>query len=114
VPQRGLHVGIAQHPRDFLNPPLALDNLHIARRHATLLPLRNPDVVVGVGSDLRQVRNHQGLAVGAGKTRQCLAHPDTDLTTDALIHLVEDEGRHRVMRREHHFQREHQPRQLPA
>jgi len=114
VTQRRLHVGVAQHPPDFLHPRLALDHLDIARRHAPFFALRDPEVMVGVGGDLRQMRDDERLTLGSGDARECFSHPHAHLATDALIHFVEHEGRDGVVCREHHLQREHQPRQLAA
>jgi len=64
-------------------------------------------MVIGVGGDLRQVRDHQRLSLPPGHTRQRLPHLHAHLAADALIDLVEHEGRHGVVRGEHHLQRQH-------
>jgi len=114
VPQRRLHVGVAQHPPDFLHPRLALDHLDITRRHTTFFALGNPEVMVGVGGDLRQVRDDEGLTLRSRDAREGFSHPHAHFAADALIHFVEHERRDGVVSRQHHLQREHQARQLPT
>ena len=74
MPQRRLHVGITQHPRDLLGPGLTCRDPHVTRRHAALGPLGNDEVVVGVDGDLRQVGDHEHLSP-AGHLGQRPAHP---------------------------------------
>ena len=70
-------------------------------------------VYVGVGRDLRQVRDHDDL-VGAGQPRE----PSSDLhgrpATDPGVDLVEHHGRARRRSSEHDFQRQHHPGQFAA
>ena len=106
----GRHVGIAQHPRDLLHPPLTRDHRHITGRETVLFALGDHDVVICMHGDLRQVRDDERLAVPSGDARQRRADANADFSADPLIHLVEHEGRHRIVRREHDFQGEHQPR----
>jgi len=114
VTQGRLHIGIPQHPRHFLVARFPGRHAHVTRRDATLGALRDDEMVIGVGGDLRQVRDDQRLPIGSGHARQRFPHPHTHLAADALIDFVENERRHRVMRREHDLQREHEARQLAA
>jgi len=74
-------------------------------------------MMIGVGPDLRQMRDHEHLAPPGRPLchrRERLTHPATDLTPDALVHLVEDERRNGVVLRQNDFQRQHQARQFAS
>ena len=61
------------------------------------------------------MRDHQHLTARTPSDgRQRLSHAGAHLAADALIHFVEHERGHRVMRGQDDFQRQHQPGQLPA
>ena len=64
-------------------------------------------MLVAKGCQLRQVRHTEDL-VHAREIPQLLPHRHTDTTTDALVDLVEDQGRHLVGSSEHILQPEHQ------
>ena len=109
---RGRHVGIAQHPRDLLYPPLTLHNLHVTRRQAALLSLCNHQMLVGVHGNLGQVRDDERLTAFTRHIHQRLADAAAHLTADTLIDFVEHQGWDDVVRCQHHLQRQHEPREL--
>jgi len=108
VTARSRHVGVAEHSRDLLYPRLALCDLHIARRNATLLSLGHDQVLIGVHSDLWQVRDDERLPALARHIHQRFSDSAADLAADALIDFIEHECRHDVVRCEHHLQRQHE------
>jgi len=68
-------------------------------------------MVIGVGRDLRQVRDDEHLSASRRPLRhrrERFTNPATDLTPDALVHLVEHERRDGVMLRQDDFQGQHQ------
>jgi len=114
VTPRGRHIGVAQHSRNLLHPRFPVGHGDVAGRHAALLALRDDEMLIGKHGDLRQVRDHERLAALTRHIRQRLAHPAADLAADPLINFVEHQCRDDVVRRQHDFQREHEPRELAA
>ena len=84
-------------PLDFARPARAVDD----------------QVDVGVGGDLRQVRDDDDL-MGACQPRQPAADLHRGASADAGVDLVEHHRGALGRRREHHLQREHHPGQLTA
>src|SRR3989475_11618140 len=72
--QRGIHVGVAQHARQLARARVSPHHLNVAGRHAALRPLRHDELVIGVGGDLRQVRDHERLSPAAN-ARERLTPP---------------------------------------
>jgi len=72
--QRGVHVGVAQHARQLARARVSPHHLDVAGRHAALRPLRHDELVIGVGGDLRQVRDHERLSPAAN-ARERLTPP---------------------------------------
>ena len=70
-------------------------------------------MLVGPGRDLRQVGDDQHL-MPLRHFRQRRADLRADLAADPLIHLVEDQRGDRVVPRQHHLEREHEPGELAA
>jgi len=108
----GRQIGVPQHPRQLARPRISLQNLHVTRRHAPAGALRHGQVVVGEGRDLGQMRDDQRLPAARGHPRERSADLAAHFPADALIHLVKDDRRDRVMRREHHLERQHDPGEL--
>ena len=102
-----LHVGVPEHPRDLPAPRVALDHPDIARREPAACGFGHDQVVIGVGRDLGQVRDHQGLPAPARQCRERLAHASACFSADPLIDFVEDERRHRVVLGQDHLERQH-------
>ena len=108
----GAHIGVAQHAGELTRARLARDDLHVTRRDPASRPLRYHQVMIRVGTDLWQMRDHERLATPRRYLRYCrkrLPDPGTHLTADALIHLVEYQRWDGVVLRQHDFQRQHQP-----
>jgi len=114
VTARGRHIGIAQHPRDLLHAIVTVRDGDVARCETTLLPFRHHQVLIGMDRNLRQVRDHERLTAFARDVHQRLPHPTANFPADSLIDFVEHERRYHIVRRQDHFQREHQARQLAA
>jgi len=116
VAQRRRHVGVAQHAGQLTPSRLSTRHLDVARGHATRRSLRHHQMVIGVRGDLRQVGDHERLTLPCRRHDVLERFPDarSRFAPDALIHLVEHEGRHGVVGRQHDLQREHQARQLAA
>ena len=91
VPPRRVPLRITQHPRHLEHPILAVDHRHVAGGDAAPGLLRDHQVLVGPGGDLRQVGDHQHL-VPLGHLGQRRAHLRADLSADPLIHLVEHQA----------------------
>jgi len=117
VAEGGPHIGVAQHAGELTRARLARDDLHVTRRDPASRPLRHHDVMIRVGTDLGKMRDHERLpALGRSPRHrgEGLPDPGTHLTPDALIHLVEYQGRHRIVLRQDDLQRQHQARQLAS
>ena len=105
---RGGHVRIAQHPRNLFGPLFALHHFDVARGNAAFFALRDTEMLIGVDGDLRQVRNDERLAALTRHIQQRLPNAAADLTTDALIHFIEDERRNDSVGREDDLERQHE------
>src|SRR5712664_2656892 len=97
---RRRHVGIAEHPRNLLDPPLALHHLHITRRYATLLSLCDYELLVGVDGDLWEMRDDQRLTPFPRHVQQRLPDAAAHFPADSLIDFVEHERRDDIVGRE--------------
>jgi hypothetical protein len=81
----------AEHPRQFLGSFRLVERLEPRARRAAAHLLRDPQLMVRLGGDLRQVGDAQHLAV----RRECAQlSPDhfRDRAADAGVDLVEDEA----------------------
>jgi len=112
VAQGGAHIGVAQHAGELTRARLARDDLHVTRRDPASRSLRYHQVMIRVGTDLGEMRDHERLpAPGRSPRHRGERLPDsgTHLTPDALIHLIEYQRRDGVVLRQHDFERQHQP-----
>ena len=110
---RGVALGVTQHSRELVDAVLAVYGTDVAGRQAPARGLRHHEVVIGSGSDLREVGDHEDLPPPR-HLRERFPHLPPDLAADSLIHLVEDERGDGVVSRQHDLEREHDPRQLSA
>ena len=104
-------VGIAEHAGQLGDAVLAMNQGHVRRREPPARLLRDDEMPIGARGDLRQMRDHQDL-VPLGDFAQRLTHPGTDLATDAGVHLVEHQRRHRIVPAQRGLERQHQAREL--
>src|SRR4051794_20909260 len=100
-----------EHAGELLEPIGTRDVDHRCRRTAPILRLADDKVMVGERSDLRQMGDDDDLR-GARERGKASADLDRGLAAYTGVDLVEYEGRYRVAARQHHLEREHQPRQL--
>ena len=107
----GLPFAVTQHPSNFRDPILTVNDLDRTRGNATANGLRDKQVPIGPGGDLREVSDDEHLMPHCN-IRECTSHLSANLSADAVIDLVEDQRRYRVLAREHNLEGEHQARQF--
>src|SRR3954447_15504947 len=106
---RVLHA--AEHPGQLPDPALLVEGGDATHGHLTVARLPHPEVTVGVGGDLREVRDDQNLR-GPREPGQPPADAERRPPPDAGVHLVEDERRHWICGSEHHLETQHEPGEL--
>src|SRR3954465_15250148 len=106
---RVLHA--AEHPGQLPDPALLVEGGDATHGHLTVARLHHPEVTVGVGGDLREVRDDQNLR-GPREPGQPPADAERRPPPDAGVHLVEDERRHWICGSEHHLETQHEPGEL--
>ena len=104
---------LPQHLRQLDDPALAVQPLDLGDGPAVPLALADPELGVGMGRDLREVRDAQHL-VAAGQRPQAAPDRVGAAPADARVHLVEHEGRRRVRLGEDLLDRQRDARQLAA
>ena len=110
-PSRIRHPLPRQHPRDLLLPLRPIQRHHIGQSRPVRHPLGHPKMMRPPRRHLRRVRHHQHLT-RARHQRQPLSHRRRRRPAHPGIHLVEHQRLHGRPRRQHHLERQHQPRQL--
>src|SRR6185295_13722438 len=87
----------AEHPRDFVDAAGLVEAADRRPRPSAIHTLVDCEVRIGVGGDLRQVRDAEDLERGAERT-QLAADDVGDAAADAGVDLVEDQTRRRRAR----------------
>ena len=95
---RRLTLAVAQHARDLEHAILPVNHPDVARGHPAPCLLRDDEVLIGPGGDLREMGDDQHL-MPLGDFGQGSADLRADFATDPLVDLVEDERLHRVVSR---------------
>ena len=113
MPPRSITLRVAEHARNLVDLVLAMKHLYVARGDPAPGLFRHYQMAIRSGGDLRQVGDDQHL-VPFADLRERFRDLAADFATDALVHLVEDHGRHRVVPGQDHPERERKPRQLTA
>ena len=81
----------AEHPGDFLDTTRVIEHLNLGARRAFHDTLRHAQLMVGLASHLRQVRDTEHLSVG-GERSQLAPHHFRHRAADPCVHFVEDEA----------------------
>ena len=113
MPPSSVGIGITQHPGQLRHPILAVDELDIAGGDPFPCGLGHDEVPLGTRRDLGEMGYHQDLPPGRN-LREGLPNLGSDFAANALIDLIEDERRHRIVPGQNDFEREHQSGQLAA
>ena len=97
----------AEHAGYLLDAIFAADDASVSGGDARAFALRDYDVVMGTGRDLRKVGDGEHL-VASGYPAHGVPDLEAHAATDAGIDLVEDQRRYVVEASEDRLEREHQ------
>src|SRR5207237_594132 len=106
------HLDAAEHPGELLDAIFGRELRDRGARGAAVGELRDPQVMMRLTRDLRQVRHAEYLSTPA-EGAQLPAHDLGDRAADAGVHLVEYNAARRL-RRARYLHRERQPRELAS
>ena len=95
-----------EHPRHLPHPVRFGERAHLGGHATPFLALLDPEMVIGIGCDLRQVGDAQDLSRARDLT-ELPPHGVGGLASDPHVHLVEYQNRDCVGRRQHHLQGQH-------
>src|SRR3954462_2697251 len=96
----------SEHARDLVDPAGSLEHGDVRCRNTALRTLGDDDMVMGPGSDLRQMGDGKDLVLLRYSTKG-VADLKTDAPTNAGVDFVEYQCRHLVHARQNSLQRQH-------
>src|SRR5437763_6060411 len=106
------HLDAAEHPGELLDAIFGRELRDRGARGAAVGELRDPQVMMRLTRDLRQMRHAEYLSTPA-ESAELAAHDLRDRAADAGVHLVEYHAARRL-RRARYLHRERQPRELAS